>query len=267
MAKRAKDEDTPLATNVGDSAERFDLGEGPTAAMRRPLTVLVILAPLGLLAELYRFLSEQKATLLTEQQWHDLGSTIGVSAPIVPVLVLAAGCLLVQLVRRYTWELPAASTVLLCVLWAALWAAVRYTVAFTADSLHGGSAALSGDETARLTALGQVGLSISGALQEELVFRGGLLGLLCLIGRTLHGGRWLDYAVMLPLSAVLFSLAHTGIVNHHEAAETFSWHGFMQRAIAGLLYGYVFLRQGLATATLAHAGYNVAVLFRLGPWL
>lgn len=267
MAKKAKDEDPPVVTNVGDSESRFDLGEGPTAAMRRPLTVLAILAPLGLLAELYRFLSEQKATLLTEAQWAELGSTIGVSAPIVPVLVLAAGCVAVQLIRRYAWELPAASTVLLCIGWGALWAMVRYAVAFTADSIHGGAAAVTADETGGLTALGQVGLSISGALQEELVFRGGLLGLLCLIGRALHGGRWLDYAVMLPLSAIMFSLAHTGVVNHQPAAETFDWSRFMQRSVAGLLYGYIFLRQGMATATIAHAGYNVAILFRLGPWL
>jgi len=57
------------------------------------------------------------------------------------------------------------------------------------------------------------------------------------------------------------------VVNHQPAAEAFDWNRFMQRSVAGLLYGYVFLRQGLATATIAHAGYNVAILFRLGPWL
>ena len=260
------DEHSPVAANVGDSGSgRFDLGEDGTAAMRRPFTVLLILAPLGLLAELHRALSSQKATLLTEQQWAELGSIVGLSTPLVPVVVLALGCVLVQIFRRYAWELPAMGTLALVGLWGLAWAAIRYVVAFTASQVGGhGPSPIDPD---RLNALGQLGLSVSGALQEELVFRAGLLGLLCLIGRALHGHRWMDYAVMLPISAVLFSLAHTEIINHHAGAETWSFAVFLQRFVAGLLYGYVFLRQGLATATLAHAGYNIAVLFRLGPWL
>ncbi|MDA3959675.1 MAG: CPBP family intramembrane metalloprotease [Planctomycetota bacterium] len=264
--KQDEGEDKPSA-NLGDTATRFDLSEDPTAAMRQPLTVLIVLAPLGLLAELYRFMSERKATLLAEEQWGQLGAIVGIDAPMVPIILLALGCLGLHLIKRTPWELPTARTVLMIVGWGVLWAVVRYAMAFTADTVHGGSANLTADPTESMTAIGQCGIAMSGALQEEMVFRGVLLGALCLVVRAFGLTRTWCYLVALPVSAALFSLAHTEVINHYAAAEPLTWSSFMRRFIAGLLYGYVFLRQGLATSTLAHAGYNAAVVFRLGPWL
>lgn len=253
--------------NLGDSATRFDLAEDPTAAMRQPLTVLIVLAPLALLAELYRFLSEQKATLLAEEQWGRLGAVVGIDAPLVPIVLLAVGCIGAHLIRRAPWELPTAVTVLMILGWGVLWAAVRYVLAFTADRVDGVTASLSTDPVGALTPLGQAGLAVSGAVQEEMVFRALLLGSLCLAVRACGLGRNWCYLTALPISAALFSLAHTEVINHYRAAEPLTLASFMRRFLAGLLYGYVFLRQGLATATLAHAGYNAALVFRLGSWL
>jgi len=242
------------------------LGADVNEPLRRPLTVLCLVVPVGLVAELYRFMSQQKAALLAEEQWAELGAVFGLDAPLVPSVTLAVGCLLVQVARRYAWALPAASTVLLVTLWAAIWAVVRYAVAFTSQSVSG-RVTFAEDPVDRLTNLGQIGLAVSGAVQEELLFRAGLLGALVVVCHAVGLGRRGGYLLALPVSAAAFSLAHTEVVNHYPGAEPLTMGNFINRFIAGLLYGFIFLRQGLAVSTFAHAGYNLALVFRLGPWL
>jgi len=249
------------------SIDEFSLYEHPNESLRAPLTVLTILAPLAVLAEIYRFLGERKARLLTEEQWAQLGAFIGVDGPLVPLLLLAAGCLTVQVLRRHPWELPGGTVVLRVAAWALLWAVVRYAVGFTTYSVGPSGALGTAAALDELAPLAQVGLAFSGALQEELVFRAGLLGLLALSASALRMPRLLIYVLCIPLAAALFSLAHSEIVNHHLGAEPFTWPAFVHRLLAGLLYGLIFLRQGLAVVTLTHCFYNCAIIWRLGPWL
>ncbi|MHC5068768.1 MAG: CPBP family glutamic-type intramembrane protease, partial [Planctomycetota bacterium] len=219
-----------------------------SAPLRHPLTVLCVLSPLALLGELYRFLSERKAGLFSDDHWHALGGIVGIDAPLIPALALIIGCLAVQVIGRQRWTWPLPSTIALVLLWGVIWAGVRCTMGLTVHLGSGGGASAAPLQT--MPAIGRIGLAVSGAIQEEILFRGALLGAVGLILNHLLRGRWAGYALALPLSAVLFSLAHTNIVNHHPGAEAFTWSAFSQRTAAGLLYGYVFLRQGLAVTCL-----------------
>ena len=96
-----------------------------------------------------------------------------------------------------------------------------------------------------------------------LIVLGGLLW----VTLVMEVPTWLRWVGCIAVSAVFFSLAHTGIVNHHAGAEAFRWAAFGERTAAGVLYGYVFVRQGLAVSTLAHLGYLVALEAGLGRWL
>ena len=235
------------------------------AEIRAPLTVVLVLAPLGLLAQLYRFVSHHDETLFIEEQIHHIGQALGIHAPLLPVLLLILGGLFVHLVYRHPWRLPHAKTILLIVAWAALWTFIRYVVGITAAITTSSAQAVPHDGVTMLTKLGFVGIALSAALQEELLFRAGCLGVLVLAARGLKAPPWVTYAVLLPLSAVFFAIAHTDIVNHTRGAIPFTWPAFVQWTLAGVLYGYVFLRQGLATCTLAHTGYNVVLIWGIAP--
>lgn len=228
------------------------------AAMRHPVAVLAILLPLGLLGELFRWWgqapNQPEASLLSDPLLGHLGALVGMGRPWMAPLVLTVWCGLVFFVGRMGWQRPAFRTLLLILMWGCLWAVARCTIGLASHHLLP-------DQL-----MSRAGLLISGALQEELLFRGIILGLLVLIMRGMGATFVVSAAVCLPLSAIFFSLAHTDIVNHHQGAELFTWPAFIERGLAGLLYGYVFLRHGLAASTLAHLGYLVALEAGLSRW-
>lgn len=228
------------------------------AALRHPLAVLVVLLPLSLLGELLRWLSrvpeQPEASLLGDPLLGQLGTLIGLGRPWMAPLVLTVWCVVVLVIGRLGWQRPALRTVLLILMWGGLWAVARCSIGLASHHLLP-------DQL-----LAQAGLLLSGAIQEELLFRGIILGLLILIGRGMGASLLASAVVCVPLSAVFFSLAHTDLVNHHLGAEMFSWSAFVERGLAGLLYGYVFLRHGLAASTLAHLGYLLALEAGLSRW-
>ena len=248
------DDPLPKPSSAGASAPADD----GFAAMRHPLAVLAVLLPLGLLGELCRWLGrapgQSEAPLLSDPLLGQLGMLVGLGRPWMAPLVLTVWCGLVLLIGRLGWKRPTIRAMLMILVWGCLWAVARCTIGLASHHLIP-------DQIAS-----QSGLLISAALQEELLFRGIILGLLVLILRGMGASFLLSACVCLPISAVFFSLAHTDIVNHHLGAELFTWPAFIERALAGLLYGYVFLRHGLAASTLAHLGYLVALEAGLSRW-
>ena len=247
-------ESEPIAPLLGDND-----------SFRHPLTALTIIAPLGLLAEIYRFLSERKGKLLAEDQWRELGGIFGIEGSILPVLMLIVGCLSVQIINRHKWVLPGVTVIGLVLCWGMLWSAVRYMLSFTSIKLMQVHHIAEGDLD-KIEALAQIGLATSGAIQEELIFRAGILGFFCLLAAPFEDHRRLISGfICIPLSAAIFALAHTSIINH-QTTQLFSWEAFVVHAVGGLLYGLIYLRQGLATCTMAHVFYNIIITFNLGPW-
>lgn len=229
-------------------------------AMRRPLAIFAIVVPLGLLAEIYRWLSEAKATPLAERHWAELGSAYGIHGGLPLVLVLGLTCIGMHLHRRDPWDLPDGWLCAQILLWALLWTTVRTAVAITVEAMAGQHNPLHG--MARLDALAQLGYCFAGALQEETIYRGLLLGLgSALLARCGQTGQWLRWLLLLPAVSVLFALVHTSVLNPTELAEPFTWPGLTRHLLGGLLYGIIFLRQGLAVAVLAHFGYNCVLMF------
>lgn len=88
-----------------------------------------------------------------------------------------------------------------------------------------------------------------------------------LLLRTVRVPSLLAALVGLAVSAPLFSLAHTVLINHFPGAEPFGWSVFIERTAAGVLYGIAFLRHGLAVAVGAHAGFNLLRVFVPQGWL
>lgn len=227
------------------------------AALRTPLTVLTVLVPLGVAGELLRWHDRglDRADLLADPVFARLGGLIGLHWPVLPLVALIAGALAVQMVRRLPWTPPTRAVLGRVLLWTAIWAAVRVLMGVTYHQLVP-------DQLA-----GAAGLGICGALHEELIFRCLLLGGLVLLGTSLGLPTAGVCTVALAVSAMLFSLAHTTVINHFPGAETFRWPVFSERCAAGLLYGIVFLRQGLAVSTLAHATYNLVLVLAPMHWL
>ena len=227
--------------------------------MRHPLAVLAVLLPLALLGECCRWLGrdplQPEPYLLGDPLLGHLGLLVGLGRPWMAPVMLTLWGVIVLTLGRVGWKRPAISTLVLIVLWGGLWGIARCILGFSCHTLLP-------DQL-----FAQAGLLLSGAIQEELLFRGFILGLFILIGRGLGASFLVSALVSLPLSAVFFSLAHTDIVNHHLGAEIFSWPAFCERGLAGLLYGFVFLRYGLATSTMAHLAYLLALQAGLGRWL
>lgn len=234
--------------------------------MRWPLTALTILTPLALFAEIWRFIAERQAELLAEPHLRELTMHLGMDshlAPLAPAVLLIVGCLIAHLARRLPWALPDLLLTGQIILWAAIWAVVRYALSFTSVTISGVHHIADGD-VGRIEFLAQLGLAMSGAVQEEVIFRAGLLGGLAWIATALAKGRaWPAWCIALPVSAVIFALVHTSVIN--PGAPDPSMPVITVHLIGGLLYGLIFLRQGLTVVTLAHLGYNLMVMLLPAP--
>ncbi len=105
-------------------------------------------------------------------------------------------------------------------------------------------------------------LAAGAGLYEELIFRGLLLGggilILFLFARTCgwgDGARPALVATALAVSALVFAWAHRLGDQHAFVPDVFAF-----RALAGLVFGGVFLLRGLAVAAWAHASYDALLL-------
>ena len=218
--------------------------------LRHPLTVLVCLLPLSILGELYRWIILKRQQLLADGIWQELGDETGMFAPVIPAVLLLIGCIAWMFISKKQWKLPSVAIIAQVVGWAMIWCLVRTVISFTNNGLH----------TDDVSALGLMGLCMSGAVQEEIIFRGALIGAMAwfvsLAGLPFRLALW----CLLPLSAVIFALAHTHIMNSGLDPSSWNQSLFVEHIVAGCIYGYAFIRQGLAVATLSHFFFNVLVI-------
>lgn len=250
---------TDPSAGSSTAAAPLDGEHDPSAIYRHPLTVMAILAPIGILAGLYRLIHRQQHELFLDDVWFELGGFVGIETPFIPTLVLIVGCLVAHFLNKRPWPWSGPGVVLRVFGWASLWMLVRTVLGFTAHDVSGPAT----DDTAFVATAGMV---CSSALQEELIFRGLLIGLCASIPISLGAPRTLAWGLCIAISAVLFGLAHTDIINHHPTAPPFDWSRMVQHTLAGVLYGVVFVRQGLAVTTLAHGGYNLVVISEVLYW-
>src|SRR5437899_1068459 len=99
-------------------------------------------------------------------------------------------------------------------------------------------------------------MSLGAGVHEELVFRlGAMDGALALLSRT-RLPRPAAFAIALGASALLFSAAHHWGVH----GEPFVTQVFLDRALAGVLFGLIFWYRSFAHAIYAHVLYDLYVL-------
>lgn len=111
-----------------------------------------------------------------------------------------------------------------------------------------------------VAAMGQVGnavvTSLGAGVYEEVVFRLGLMGGMCVLLDRCGIGRVVGTVVAAVVSSVLFALAHH--VGAH--GEAFSWGAFAYRALAGAAFAAIFYFRSLAHAVYTHVLYDLYVL-------
>jgi membrane protease YdiL (CAAX protease family) len=102
-----------------------------------------------------------------------------------------------------------------------------------------------------------IGLSFGAGFYEELFFRLILVGAFQLLFRVVATGlgEWGEKALIVLLTAVLFSLAHhlPGI------GEPFTWYAFMFRSFFGMMMSLLLLLRGFGVTAWTHGIYDVYV--------
>jgi membrane protease YdiL (CAAX protease family) len=100
---------------------------------------------------------------------------------------------------------------------------------------------------------GQILTYIGAGIYEEVLFRLGLFGGLCLLLRAVK----VQKAAAVPLAAVAAALLFSAA--HHLTGEPVRPAVFVFRAVAGLYFTALFVGRGFGVAVGAHAGYDVLV--------
>lgn len=104
--------------------------------------------------------------------------------------------------------------------------------------------------------LTRIALAIGAGVNEELVFRLGLLSATAALFHKVFGvRRWLALAIAFLVSAVLFSAAH-----HVIGGEPWLLGAFVYRLGCGLFFAALFQWRGFAVAVYTHALYDVYVM-------
>lgn len=105
-------------------------------------------------------------------------------------------------------------------------------------------------------------LAAGAGLYEELIFRALLLGAGALLFQSLirllgwrEAAHPLGCALALAISSLVFAWAHVFGDSHALELQVFAF-----RALAGLVFGSLFLWRGLAVAAWGHAGYDALLL-------
>ena len=94
------------------------------------------------------------------------------------------------------------------------------------------------------------------AVHEELVFRLFMVtGLVALLDNVWGEAGFINAAMAVVISSVLFSLAH------HIGPEPFTAYAFIYRACAGAIFSALFLLRGFAVAVYTHALYDIYVFW------
>ena len=110
-----------------------------------------------------------------------------------------------------------------------------------------------------------------GGMTEELIMRWGLLSILALGLSKLMPIRW-SLALAVILSAALFALAHlpTLWLATPDPTTAALIRTLVLNAVAGLLFGSLYLLAGLEAAMLSHIGFHCSVFasgFVIGPYV
>lgn len=113
-------------------------------------------------------------------------------------------------------------------------------------------APLAAGQVAEAGALARVCMALGAGVNEELVFRLGMVpGIAALAERVMTRGQAVFTAVV--ASSLLFSLAH-------YLGEPFAVYTFLYRFLAGLIFCAIFAARGFGVAVYTHAIYDIMVM-------
>ena len=237
------------------AAARTDTGASRQLAGRGqdPAITFLLLLPLGLLHLTAPHPEASGAWSLVDQLVRACG---GWARPVLAAALALALLWSVGRIRKLNlaWRTGSLVALLEGVLWGlALGPVLRWVTAYL--PLRSGPLQIA-DLHAHLA------LAAGAGLYEELIFRGLLLGGGIVVLELLIGllgwkkvARPLAIAIALTLSSLAFAAAHRVGDPYALEAEVFAF-----RALAGWVFGGLFLLRGMAVAAWAHAGYDSLLL-------
>jgi hypothetical protein len=121
------------------------------------------------------------------------------------------------------------------------------------------AAAAGGTPPLAMPAIASLVLSIGAGVNEEIVFRLVLIGVLGYLFGDFFGARErAAFALAAIVSSLLFSGAH--YVGRY--GDPFEAHSFVFRALAGLAFALIYRLRSFAVAAYTHAIYDILVFFR-----
>ena len=222
---------------------------------RRPLHSLVIVAPLLVL--FHALETRYDSNLLAPEMMGRFLVFFGATQPFLPPLGIALVLLIHHFARRDPWEVRPV------VLAGIVGESILWTVPLIGLSeLTGRIAAPAAAATSSggIDAVLQPALIAVGAgVYEEFVFRMVLISLVVLVFSDVMGLRkdWVVVAAVV-CGAALFSLCHF-TSQQTFGPDPFAWGKFIFLAVAGVLWGGLFLCRGFAVAVGCHVVWDLYV--------
>lgn len=114
-----------------------------------------------------------------------------------------------------------------------------------------------GGPVARASFFDRLVMSVGAGVHEELVFRLLMMGgLLLLLEKGFKTKRWIAIAIAIAVSSLLFSAAH----HIGPLGEPLRVGVFVYRAIAGVIFAFLYQYRSFAIAVYSHALYDIYVL-------
>ena len=243
----------------------FEHSRSPLASLEfvLPLVIVYELGTHGLAAEGTRGAPQHVIAFTLMQQFFGL---FGATARHLPGMAVVGVLLAWHVARKDPWKVRwptlggmAAEGTFLCLPLLAMSVVLAHL--FRELPLAGTTAAMA----ARAAPSGDLLVLCLGAgIYEELVFRLILLTLLSLLVKDLllFPG-WLTAAVVVVLSALMFSLYHYLGAEVFHWGSVASWRTFAFRTLAGIYFGVLFLTRGFGVTAATHAAYDILVLLVL----
>lgn len=94
---------------------------------------------------------------------------------------------------------------------------------------------------------------------EELIFRLLLISILMKVLSPFFSKKiWIPYGMAAILSAIVFSFMH----HLSLFGESFTWHAFLFRFMAGVIFAVLFIFRGYGITAYSHSFYNIFLMFR-----
>lgn len=223
---------------------------------RRPWPNLILISAMLLFFHVGAFFYGTEKVLKAPQYVGSFFVWLGAPAAFLPAAAVVGILLIQHLLHRHKWEAP------LPVMAGIIGESILWTIPLIALSHVTGRIVAAGAPGQYHAFVQNLLLAAGASVYEEFLFRMVLIALMLLVLVDVMGLKKDPMTVLAVIvSGVAFSLCHFKIA---FGAEEFQWRHFIFLAIAGTLWGVMFVFRGLGIAVGSHFFWDVYVLLAVG---